>query len=49
MFLKVSNNDQKTLEVLNNDQRLGETLTRLKSSNGVTHFHELKVSNKSMT
>ena len=49
MFLKVSNNDQKTLEVLNNDQRLGETLTRLKSSNAVTRFHELKVSDKSMT
>ena len=35
------NNDQKTLEVLNNDQRLGETLTRLKTSNnGVTCFHD---------
>ena len=36
--MKVSNNDQKTLEVLNNDQRLSETLTRLKTSNGVTRF-----------
>ena len=26
-------------ESFNNDQRLGETLTRLKSSNGVTRFH----------
>ena len=36
--MKVSNNDQKTLEVLNNDQRLSEMLTRLKTSNGVTCF-----------
>ena len=39
---EVSNNDQKTLEVLNNDQRLSdsETLTRIKTSNGVTRFHD---------
>ena len=42
--MKVSNNDQKTLEVLNNDQRLSETLTRLKTSNGVTRFQWLKKS-----
>ena len=29
-----------TLEVLNNDQRLGETLITLKSSNGITHFQD---------
>ena len=43
------NIDQKTLEVLNNDQRFGETLTRLKSSNGVTRFPEIKVSGISVT
>ena len=36
--MNVSNNDQKTLEVLNNDQRLNETLTRLKIYNDVTRF-----------
>ena len=40
--MNVSNNDQKTLEVLNNDQRLNETLTRLKISNDVTRFQWLK-------
>ena len=39
-FLKVSNNDQKNLEVLNNEQGLGETLTTLNSSNGITCFHD---------
>ena len=29
-----------TLEVLNNDQRLGETLITLKSSNAITHFQD---------
>ena len=38
-ILKVLNNDQKTLEVSNNDEGLGETLTKFKSSNGVTRFH----------
>ena len=39
--MKVSNKDQKTLAVLNNDQRLSETLTRLKNyNNGVTSFHD---------
>ena len=39
--MKVSDNDQKTLEVLNNDQRLSETLARLKNyNNGVTCFND---------
>ena len=43
------NNDQNTLEVLNNDQRFGETLTRLKSFNGVTRFPKIKVFGISVT